>query len=78
MQVLCDMVGERPDEYDLMAVRTDGRVWERLGTYGTRQEAEDEAFSLDRARYRAAAIKPQISHCRPFQTHAMYELWRTA
>lgn len=66
---------ERPDEFEVMVVRSDGCTWETYGTYETRSEAMETAEGLDRGIYRMIGIKPQISALRPFQTHANQVIW---
>jgi hypothetical protein len=74
MQILPDMITERPDEYELMVVEVHSWMWETYGIYQTRSEAVEAAAALDPRRYRKAAIKPQIRAYRPFQTHVMQEV----
>ena len=73
IQFLPEMRNGRPDEFDVMVVR-DG-IWQRYGTYESRQKASEALDSLDRHKYKAAGIKPQISSLRPFQTHPLEEIW---
>lgn len=64
-----------PDEFDVMVVAAGGWAWEKYGTYGTRNDAMRAVDDMDKARYRMAAIKPQVSELRPFQTHEMFRVW---
>ena len=63
-----------PDEFEVMVVRADDCIWQTYGVYKTRSEALEATKALDTSKYRLAAIKPQVSALRPFQTHAMQEV----
>ena len=63
-----------PDEFEVMVVRADDCIWQTYGVYKTRSEALEATKELDPSKYRLAAIKPQVSALRPFQTHAMQEV----
>lgn len=65
---------DKPDEFEVMVVRADDCIWQTYGVYKTRSEALGATKALDPNKYRLAAIKPQISALRPFQTHAMQEV----
>ena len=62
----------RADEFDVMVVR-DG-VWQRHGTYRSRQEASEAVDAIDRSKYPHVGIMPQISYFRPFYAYPLEEV----